>query len=953
MSLAAAILNAPDRDTAARIARDCDESERGPAVEEIAQSVLRELRVDARAAFESAERAEILARDALDGTVQARALWVKGHALAGLLRTGEAIHAYRDASRAYSRLGQPESAARIAIGEVNALTYQGQYGEALKLGRRARRRLVSTDQHDAAARLDMNLGNLYHRVEQPAKALRCYDRALRFARGTDDDAMAAVIRLNRATALSALGRIDEAEAEYSRAAEVAEREGQDRVRAFVDFNRGYLRFHRGEYDRAYDTLDAAREVFEAQSDDHFRTLTLVDLTELLLEVGSWTRAEATALEAQELTARLGLRYEQGKATLFRSIAQLGGGDARGAREGLETAAASFEEDGNGASAALCEVFLAELDLADRRGGDALRRLRRSAARFQTEGFVLQEAGARIALASALVHQRRLPPARAELDRAARLLRRAPSPWLRARRSHVAGRLEEAAGREGMALRHYRRAAGQLESLQGRLGIDEFRVSFADQRSGVWTDLVGLILRRGGPRAVADAFDLVERARSRSLVDLLAGRLTDVADDEASRSLLRRLENLRAELNRLRGFRAERSDGLRRSSPDPVRLRRCETEIADTVRRLDRRNASLGALAGGETYTLAEARRDLPADTELVEYFLAPDEGWALVVARDGARSVRLRVGARDIARSVARFRFQVEKCCHGPEYVRARRALLQQGAHHHLTALSDELWAPLELSAPRVQVVPHGALHAVPFAALPCGPSESVLDRHVVSFLPSASCRRYGSPSPPAGLRTILAVDAGVEDLPATRREVERVRRQFRRGRTLRGSSATRDRFRAAAPNADVIHLATHGLFREDDAAFSAVLLSDGWMGVHDVYGLRLRAELVCLSACQTGRSWVASGQEMVGLTRGFLHAGARSLLVSLWPVDDEATADLMEPFYESLKAGQPRDEALAQAMRRARALRPHPFYWAPFVLIGPSGSDDLGARSGRRGTKS
>jgi CHAT domain-containing protein len=214
-----------------------------------------------------------------------------------------------------------------------------------------------------------------------------------------------------------------------------------------------------------------------------------------------------------------------------------------------------------------------------------------------------------------------------------------------------------------------------------------------------------------------------------------------------------------------------------------------------------------------------------------------------------------------------------------------------------------------------------------------------VLDEHVVSTLPSASCRRYVTPTVPrnpAEMR-VLALDAAAADLPETRREVDVVRGLFRRGSLLRGKHATREAFREKAPEADVIHLATHGLFRPDDSTFSSVLLSDGWISMHDIYGLRLRASLVCLSACQTGRSWIGAGDEIMGLSRGFLHAGAGALLVSLWSVDDAATADLMTSFYRSARAGVPMDEALARAMRNVREERPHPSHWAPFVLLGGS----------------
>jgi len=938
MSLAQEVLAASDGERASRLMEGRSLDEIRDAVEELAAEVLRQLRIDAQTAYRIADRTEDVARHSRDRAARARSRWVKGHALAGLLRTGEAIECYRAAAAEYERLARPADVARVAIGQVNALTYEGKYTEALRLGEKARRALLRTGQRPAAARLDMNLGNLHHRLDRPAEAVKCYDRALRIARRLGSPEMISLIRLNRATSLCALGKLREAEEIYADVAAEAERAGERRVRAFVDFNLGSLRFQQGAYDRAYDVLDAARHVFEEQGDDHWRTLTLIDLTELLLEVGSYTRAEAMAEEAQNVTSRLGLRYERGRATMFRAIAALGKGDGEAATAHLREAHALFEEEGNLPARALCDVYLAEIAL---RAGDApgaIERLVGAVDRFDAARRRLHEAGARISLATAYLAAGRLVPARRELDRAGRRLARLPSPWLKARRWHVAGRVAEADGQAGTALRHYRRAVRELESIRGRLGVDEFRVSFADHRAEVWADLVELVLQRQGPSAVAEAFALVEQSRSRALVDLLAGRLRpEAVHDPRAVRWLEELDRLRAEMNRLRGFVPGKRDGMRGAVATPRAIRRCEARITETLRRLERQSASLGALTRGETYSLEEAQDQLPADTELVEYFLGARTCWALVVDRHTARAVPLPATAAEISRWMTRFRFQIEKCCHGREYVSAREELLLAGVNSHLSELADAIWKPLGLSRRRVVVVPHAALHSLPFAALPLAPDEYVLDRHVVSVLPSASCRKYNDRVERGDPRelSVLALDVEAADLPEARREVDVVRRRFRRGRTLRGSRATREAFRRAAPEADVIHLATHGLFRPDDSTFSSVLLSDGWMSVHDIYGLRLKARLVCLSACQTGRSWIGGGDEIMGLTRGFLHAGAGTLLVSLWPVEDAATADLMTGFYGALRAGHRLDEALAAAMKTVRERRPHPCYWAPFVLLG------------------
>jgi CHAT domain-containing protein len=133
-----------------------------------------------------------------------------------------------------------------------------------------------------------------------------------------------------------------------------------------------------------------------------------------------------------------------------------------------------------------------------------------------------------------------------------------------------------------------------------------------------------------------------------------------------------------------------------------------------------------------------------------------------------------------------------------------------------------------------------------------------------------------------------------------------------------------------------VLHLASHGNFRLDNPLFSALQLSDGWLTVRDVYQLNLvNCDLVTLSACETGVNALAPGDEWIGLARGFFSAGAPSLLVSQWIVDDAATAELMIEFYSQLRAGVGSAAALRHAQCKLLKEKPHPYFWAPFVILG------------------
>jgi CHAT domain-containing protein len=133
----------------------------------------------------------------------------------------------------------------------------------------------------------------------------------------------------------------------------------------------------------------------------------------------------------------------------------------------------------------------------------------------------------------------------------------------------------------------------------------------------------------------------------------------------------------------------------------------------------------------------------------------------------------------------------------------------------------------------------------------------------------------------------------------------------------------------------DVLHLACHAQFRSDNPLFSSLRLANGWFTARDACALKLNCSLVTLSACETGMNAVAPGDELMGLTRGFLSAGSPTVMMSLWTVDDEATTELMTSFYSELVGSGSCAAALRAAQIKLLNERPHPFFWSPFVLAG------------------
>ena len=179
----------------------------------------------------------------------------------------------------------------------------------------------------------------------------------------------------------------------------------------------------------------------------------------------------------------------------------------------------------------------------------------------------------------------------------------------------------------------------------------------------------------------------------------------------------------------------------------------------------------------------------------------------------------------------------------------------------------------------------------------------------------------------------VLAPD--LPDLPWAREEAVRVAQLFPDAVVLAGRRATRRALRRHAPRCDVLHLVTHGIFRADNPTFSALALADGWLTVGELTEMSGQRALITLSACHTGMSGVGPGDELLGLTRAVLGGGSAALLASLWAVNDDTTPTLMAAFYSGLQRGRSRAASLRDAALLIRAAEPHPYFWAPFMLVG------------------
>jgi CHAT domain-containing protein len=239
-----------------------------------------------------------------------------------------------------------------------------------------------------------------------------------------------------------------------------------------------------------------------------------------------------------------------------------------------------------------------------------------------------------------------------------------------------------------------------------------------------------------------------------------------------------------------------------------------------------------------------------------------------------------------------------------------------------------------EIRTPRLIIVPHGSLHFLPFHAFYDG-AEYLIDKFEMSYAPSASVLKYCLEKDVVTGSSPLLIGVADEKAPLVDEEVRRLGSFFPAARTLLNEGATRQAFADESKVSSFLHIATHAVFRQDNPMFSSFKLADGWFTAFDLFSMTCQTNLVTLSGCQSGMSEVTGADDLLGLMRGFLYAGARSLLLSLWNVSDESTTALMSHFYKEWQKGAPKSVAFRSAMLATREKYPNPFYWAPFLLVG------------------
>ena len=545
---------------------------------------------------------------------------------------------------------------------------------------------------------------------------------------------------------------------------------------------------------------------------------------------------------------------------------------------------------------------------------------------------------------------------------------------RARAGHAA---KTGSPRDVEAAAHvYAHAAHVVERMRAGYRAEGSKLSLVANAAETYDEAMRIELElhrlTGDAQHIENAFRYAEHSK--------AGVLRDALNESEARSFARLPAALLNEERRLRNDLAQADrDATEKALASPVDERILEgarerqfalkRSYGALQQRLEREFPDYYDLKYRfDTVVSSEIReRALDERSVLIEYFVGRERLYIFTITKQDLQ-VTSAAGERPLDAMLRDFRTAIT-ARDAASYVQTAQDLYQV------------LLAPVEsrTSGKELLIVPDGPLSVVPFEALlkrRTGPSQDpggvlpyVLRDHAVSYAYSATVllqglrRNMERPQDEfvgfaPGFAETLANAGAPRPLPASRKEVTDVRQMFDeraglfggwfsgRSRTYVDRDATVSRLKSAGlERYRYVHLATHAVVNEHQPALSRLLFAaengsgeHGVLTLGDVYNLRLNADLVVLSACDTGSGEIARGEGIIGLTRGFLYAGARSLLVSLWPVSDEATARLAVDFYSELLKGRSKAQALREAKLRGLARNPEyakPFYWSSVVLVG------------------
>ena len=833
---------------------------------------------------------------------QAYSQRAQGHLLQIRGSMTEAVQHYRIAFKLFEQCHEEIELARTASTLVGALGPLGEFEEALRLAERARQIFTQAKLHLRAARLDVNVGNLYHRLNRLQDALHCYESAALLLEHSGDNEAAAGVLINRSVILMLLYRFDDALQGFLRARAFSEEHGLSVFVAQSEYNRACLLFLMGDYAQALKLMQVAETEFRKIGDEVHVAHCRRDHAEILLELNLPEHAYELANLAEKGFSSSGLTDDRARALLLLGRCLMRVGRTGEAATQYRKAKNLFIIDGNTIWGSMADLEMAAAFMAQGDAREAQQLAENAGELFRAQNHLPFSALADVLNARFSIARQDPAAALFFLSRCEESLKFQLPTGLRYHLEYLKGRTLELQGRSVEARDCFMVAAESLEFLLTNIRVDQAMVRFLEDKDDVYERLAAL-----APDA-QQAFELADRARTHALTFSSGPR---ARSQETSGKIRDLRESLRSDY--LRMFQPARIDALSLFEKIKTGEHQLMHELLET------------GFHSAEPSMLSSSSQSLPLspDEVLLEYFMTDDSVSVFIVGNGVLERTTLPISTSQLQEEVNLTRYGLS-WPGGPGR--------EQALGHHLQSLYAALIEPIESRLRRqVIIIPHRFLNHLPFHLL-LGPDGYLAENYAVSYAPSASAYTRSSHKESSSRCSSLIIGTEARDLQAISKEVHDVASRLPNCQVSVDKSL--QEIRPALETATFIHIASHALFRADDPTWSLINLGADVLTPADMLSLKVNADLITMSACSTGQTFVR-GNEIRGFVRAVFQWGVPSLIASLWEVNDRATSMLMGRFYTRLQESPELAENLNRAMLDVKQEFRAPYYWGGFVLIG------------------
>lgn len=869
----------------------------------------------------------------LENEIEAYAFWIYGIAEITKGKFAATIEFLDKSAELFISIGKFHEAAKTSVAKLYALAVLGNYEEAVKCGEQTLKIFEKYGDELGAGKIEMNLSNIVSRRDQHSQAEQyCLSARRRFSALGEKDWLT-MAENSLANTYSELNDFITAEKFYEKALKRAKQEKMQVTEAEIEASLGNLAKFRGRYDKALKFLEQSRQKYDELNMPHQTAIAELEIADIYLELNLADEAFTIYESTTEKLRRLKMQGEEARARAnFGKSAVLLKKNSIAQKE-LKKSARLFLVEKNAAGAAAVKLNEANLEFLIGQFQNTLKLVKEAEDLLTKSENLRHNLTAKWLKGEALLNSGESKKAEKILLRAFKDAKKQEQPNIAQSALNSLGNIAWRAGDLSKAKMHFEKAIDLVEKLRAPLPAEEFRMAFFANKQAPFESLTKIYLKENN---LENAWFYVEKARARALGDELNVGFQVDDYNKASKKTIEKLERLREELNwfysRLNRAGNDEIKGLQKEV-----LER-EKEISDVLRQIGstRIYKIKNYEPNGNSSELAGLQRQIGKHKALIE-FVKFDDGLSAFIISDHKIEFVQNLGKEsEIIELLEGLQYQFGTLRFGSKSLEKFLPELKKRADSYLQKLHEKLIRPVEtyFENRNLVIIPVGALHYVPFHALHDGEKYLIESREVVSS-PSASVWKKLDSKSERKLNSALMFGFADEKIPMVHNEIRSLKNIFPNVKTFTGKHATFENYSEFASKFDVLHFACHGNFRSENPMFSSLHLADGYVTVHDICSQNLKAVLVTLSACETGLNKIFAGEEILGLARGFLTAGASSLVLSLWTVNDKATTKLMKSFYGELQRGKTVSASLRKAQRKSIENGEHPYFWSPFAIIG------------------